>query len=169
MVSIKQFGKMTVVIPSVGFGARNPGFGKLNTMRTALRHPAAFCIIVCFALSLPVLAQTDPSADPKSIPVIDGGLGTCSADFTITDAAGSPIYAATIKVHIAYGFMSVKKLDLQVGTNAAGKARFTGLPDQTKHGLFFKASEGDREGSAFDDPEKTCKAEFTVALRKKSD
>jgi hypothetical protein len=138
-------------------------------MQAALRL-SELCIVLCFALSLPALtAQTNPSPDPKSIPVIDGGLGPCSADFIITDAAGSPIYAATIKVHIAYGFMSVKKLDLQVGANAAGKARFTGLPDQTKRGLFFQASEGDREGSAFDDPAKTCNANFTVALRKKSD
>jgi hypothetical protein len=64
--------------------------------------------------------------------------------------------------------MSAHKLDLQVGTNAAGKARFTGLPENIKHGLFFHASESDREASAFDDPAKTCKREFTLALQKKS-
>ena len=111
-------------------------------------------------------AQTAPSSDPKSISVVDAGLGPCTADFTITDSAGTPVYAATIRVHIAYGFMSAHKLDLEVGTNAAGKARFTGLPDQTKHGLFFQASEADRAASAFDDPAKTCKANFTLALRK---
>jgi hypothetical protein len=120
-------------------------------------------------LCLPTLqAQSAAPVDPKTVPVIDGGIGPCFADFTVTDAAGAPVYAATIKVHIAYRFLNAHKLDLEVGTNAAGKARFTGLPEKTKQGLFFHASEGGREGSAFDDPTKTCKAEFTVALEKKS-
>jgi hypothetical protein len=64
--------------------------------------------------------------------------------------------------------MNLHKLDLEVGSNAAGKARFTGLPDKTKQGLFFRASQGDREGSAFDDPAKTCKADLTIVLEKNS-
>ena len=109
------------------------------------------------------LAQTP---DPKSIPVIDGALGPCTADFTITGTDNKPIYLAKIKVHIAYGFMSARKLDLEVSTNVDGKARFTGLPDRAKRGLFFEASEGDRSGNAFDDPSKTCQAQFPVTLRK---
>jgi hypothetical protein len=109
----------------------------------------------------------DQKPDPKSIAEVDAGLGPCTADFTITDDAGQPVYAANIRVHIAYGFMSLHKFDLTVGTNADGKARFIGLPETTKQGLFFRASEGDREGSAFDDPAKTCKTQFTVVLRKK--
>jgi hypothetical protein len=114
-------------------------------------------------------AQTtaNPPADPKSIPVVDGTIGPCSADFTITDAAGAPVYAAKIKVHIAYRFMSLHKLDLEVSTNADGKARFTGLPQKTKFPLEFHASEGDCTGDASDDPATTCKAQFTIALQKK--
>ncbi len=119
------------------------------------------------ALSLAASAQTPATPDPKSIPVIDGGIGTCSYDFTVTDAANAPVYAAKIKVHIAYGFMYARKLDLEVGTNIDGKARFTGLPDRTKRGLFFEASEADRTGNAFVDPAITCKSQFTVVLRKK--
>jgi len=104
--------------------------------------------------------------DPRSIPVIDGGLGACTADFTVTDAGSKPIYLAKIKVHIAYGFMSTRKLDLEVATNVDGKARFIGLPDRVKRGLFFEASEADRTGNVFDDPSKTCQAQFTVTLRK---
>jgi hypothetical protein len=122
-----------------------------------------------FSFSLPALqSQATPPADPKSIPIIDGGIGPCSADFTVNDAAGAPVYNAKIRLHIAYRFMNSHKLDLEVGTNAAGKARFTGLPDKIKQGLFFRASEGSREGSAFDDPAKTCNAEFTIVLEKKS-
>ena len=123
-------------------------------------------IALLLAIGMPFLEAQAP--DPNSVPVIDGGIGTCSADFVITDNAGAPIYAATIQVHIAYGFLNAHKLDLQVGTNAAGKARFTGLPEKSKLGLFFHAVEGAREGSAFDDPGKTCKASFTVALQPKS-
>ncbi|MFZ0317543.1 MAG: hypothetical protein WAL56_00330 [Candidatus Sulfotelmatobacter sp.] len=104
--------------------------------------------------------------DPKTIAEVDAGIGPCTADFTITDDAGQPVYAANIRVHIAYGFMNLHKFDLQVGTNADGKARFIGLPETTKQGLFFRASESDRQGSAFDDPSKTCKTQFTVVLRK---
>jgi hypothetical protein len=120
-------------------------------------------ILLALVLSTSAQAQTP---DPKSIPVIDGGLGPCTADFTITDTNNKPVYLAKIKVHIAYGFMSTRKLDLEVSTNVDGKARFTGLPDHVKRGLFFEASEGDRTGNAFDDPSKTCQAQFTLTLRK---
>jgi hypothetical protein len=106
--------------------------------------------------------------DPHAIPVIDGGLGPCTADFTINDSAAKPVYAAKINVHIAYGFASVRKLDLEVSTNSDGKARFTGLPNRVKRGLFFEASESDRTASAFDDPSTTCQAQFTLALQKRS-
>jgi len=120
-------------------------------------------ILILALLLTPARAQTP---DPKSIPVIDGGLGPCTADFTITDTDNKPIYLAKIKVHIAYGFMSARKLDLEVSTNVDGKARFTGLPDRTKRGLFFDADEGERTGTAFDDPSKTCQAQFPITLRK---
>ncbi|HEY6372681.1 MAG TPA: hypothetical protein VIX37_19035 [Candidatus Sulfotelmatobacter sp.] len=124
-------------------------------------------ILFALALSLPAGAQTPAPPDPKSVPVVDGGIGSCSYDFTVTDTANAPVYAATIKVHIAYGFMYARKLDLEVGTNIDGKARFTGLPERTKRGLFFEASEGDRTANAFVDPATTCKSQFTVVLRKK--
>jgi ABC-type Fe3+-hydroxamate transport system substrate-binding protein len=138
--------------------------------KTQLRTRALPLTLFLLTVSISALSQTTatPSADSKSVPVIDGGLGPCSADFTVTDAAGAPVYAAKIKVHIAYGFMSARKLDLEVGTNSDGKARFTGLPDHLKRGLFFEASEADRTAEAFDDPAITCKAQFTVALRKPS-
>lgn len=136
------------------------------TIQNRIVLSTAFLLAV---LSIPALpAQSSPPADPNAVPVIDGAIGPCSADFTITDASGAPVYDAKIKVHIAYRFGGFHKLDLEVGTNAAGKARFTGLPEKTKEGLFFRASQGDREGSAFDDPAKTCKTAFTIALEKKN-
>jgi hypothetical protein len=135
-----------------------------------LGKPALLLAVFLAALSASLPAQTasNPAVDPKSIPVVDGEIGPCSADFTVTDSSGAPVYAARIKVHIAYGFISAHKLDLEVGTNADGKARFTGIPTRLKHGLNFYASEGDRSGEVFDDPAITCKAQFTIALQKKT-
>ncbi len=123
-------------------------------------------ILVLILALLPATPALPQTPDPKSIPVIDGGLGSCTADFTITGTDNKPVYLAKIKVHIAYGFMSARKLDLEISTNVDGKARFTGLPDRVKRGLFFEASEGERTGNAFDDPEKTCQAQFPITLRK---
>ena len=122
-------------------------------------------LLVALLLAIPALAQTP---DPHSIPAVDAAIGPCSADFTINDADNKPVYAAKVKVRIAYGFMTVRKLDLEVGTNVDGKARFTGLPDRLKHGLYFEASEGDRTANAFDDPAKACQAQFTLTLRKQA-
>lgn len=143
---------------------------KAYLYRYTMRQPThnktpLFACMLLLSCSFPLDSQT---ADPKSVPVIDGGIGPCSADFTITDAAGAPVYDAKIRLHIAYRFLNAHKLDLEVGTNAAGKARFTGLPEKTKQGLFFHASESGREGSAFDDPAKTCKADLTITLDKKT-
>jgi hypothetical protein len=122
------------------------------------------------AVSAPAFSQatTTPAADSKSVPVIDGALGPCSADFTVTDSTGAPVYDAKIRVHIAYRFMSLHKLDLEIGTNADGKARFTGLPDRIKRPLLFQASQSDRTAEVFDDPANTCKAQFKLVLEKKA-
>ncbi len=128
-----------------------------------------FALLLLLVLGTLAFSQSNPpqQPDPKAVPVLDGGIGPCSAEFTVNDPAGAPVYAAKVKVHIAYGFMSARKLDLELGTNIDGKARFTGLPDRLKHGLYFHASEGDRAGDAFDDPANTCKGQFTITLQKK--
>jgi hypothetical protein len=107
------------------------------------------------------------TAASHTVPVIDGAIGTCSANFTVTDDNAAPVYDAKIHVHIAYGFMYMRKMDLEVGTNIDGKARFTGLPARTKDGLAFQASRADRIGTAFVDSSTNCKADLTVVLQKK--
>lgn len=107
------------------------------------------------------------TAEAHTVPSLDGGIGQCTADFTINDDAGKPVYNATIKVHIAYGTWSIRKLDLQINTNVDGKARFTGLPERVKRGLMFQASDPGRYGDSFDDPAETCNKQFTIALQKK--
>ena len=144
--------------------------------RTILANLFILAMLSAAIISTPLLqAQTaapqnaapQNAADPHSVPVVDGALGPCTADFTVTDESGSPVYLAKISVHIAYGFMYLHKMDLEVGTNVDGKARFTGLPARTKDGLAFQASKADRAGTAFVDPSTTCKADLTVVLQKK--
>ncbi|MGB8970878.1 MAG: hypothetical protein WCC16_18895, partial [Candidatus Sulfotelmatobacter sp.] len=38
-------------------------------------------------------AQNTAPADSKAVPVIDGGIGPCSADFKVIDNTGAPVYA----------------------------------------------------------------------------
>jgi hypothetical protein len=144
-------------------------------MRAAVRSGAVlttfFALVILSATALQAQsapAQTAQSIDPKTITEIDAGLGPCSADFTVNDFSGSPIYNAKIRLHIAYGRLNLHKLDLEAGTNADGKARFIGLPDKSKEGLFFRASAGAHETSVFDNPTQTCKKAFTVVVERKS-
>ncbi len=134
-------------------------------------------LVLCLAASpwlIPHTAAQDTkttaseTAASHTIPAIDGAIGTCSAAFTVTDQGAAPVYDAKIRVHIAYGFMYLRKMDLEVGTNIDGKARFTGLPARTKDGLAFQASKADHEGTAFVDPSTTCKADLIIILQKKA-
>jgi len=115
-----------------------------------------FCLAVLVSIGafVPAHAQTP---DPHQVPVMDGEAGPCSVAFTVTDAKGAPVYDARIRVHIAYGFAGVRKLDLEAATNVDGKTQFKGLPEKVKGGtLMFRASQGKREGSAIYDPAKNC-------------
>src|SRR5579864_7240386 len=104
---------------------------------------------------MPVHAQQTP--DPHQVPVMDGEAGPCSVAFTVTDAKGTPVYDARIRVHIAYGFAGVRKLDLEAATNVDGKTLLKGLPQKVKGGtLTFNGTQGKREGSATYDPAKNC-------------
>jgi len=118
-------------------------------------------------LTLAAIAAPAQTPEPHSVPSIDAGIGSCTADFTITDSASKPLYNAKINVRIAYGTWSIRKLDLEVSTNVDGKARFTGLPNKLKRNLFFEASQGDLQAEAVDDVNKTCAAQFTLQLLKK--
>ena len=116
---------------------------------------SAAVLVSVFAVAVaPAHAQTP---DPHQVPVMDGEAGPCSVSFTVTDDKGAPIYDARIKVHIAYGFAGVRRLDLEAATNIDGKTQIKGLPEKVKGGtLSFHASQGKREGLAVYDPAKSC-------------
>ena len=105
------------------------------------------------------------AAQSAQIPVVDGGLGSCRADFTVKDGSGKPIYNAKVHVLIKYGFFSKRKTDLEVGTNSDGKASVTGLPSSPKKPLEFSIKSGTVETTVTDDPSDKCTATFDVVLK----
>jgi hypothetical protein len=112
-------------------------------------------ILILVGALAPAHGQQTP--DPHQVPVMDGEAGPCSIAFTVTDVKGTPVYDARIRVPMAYGFMGVRRLDLEAATNVDGKTQFKGLPEKVKGGtLMFRASQGKREGSAVYDPAKNC-------------
>jgi hypothetical protein len=98
---------------------------------------------------------------------MDGGAGPCSLALTVLGEDGKPVYGATVKVHIAYGFAGVRKLDLQAGTNADGKVKFTGIPFRVhRPPLEFDGSKGDLQGTLTYDPAAECDVSHDLRLEK---
>jgi hypothetical protein len=118
-------------------------------------------------VAVPLLSRAQAPASTEQIPVMDGGAGPCSLELTVTRADGKPIYAATVKAHIKYGFGGIRRLDLEAGTNADGKLRFAGLPAKVQRPpLEFHASKDELEGVASFDPATECQAKREIGLEK---
>ena len=99
--------------------------------------------------------------------MMDGAAGPCSLELTVIGTDGKPVYAAIIKVHIAYGFAGIRRLDLEAGTNSEGKVKFTGLPAHVhRPPLEFNASKDDLSGTATYDPSAECQAKQNITLAK---
>ncbi len=98
------------------------------------------------------------------IPQVSADVGPCTANFIITDAAQKPLYDAKIKTIVRYGFLSKRKVELEIGTDAAGKARFTGLPHEVKKPIEFTIRYKGMTKTITHDPATNCHANFDVAL-----
>ena len=98
------------------------------------------------------------------VPVVDGRLGGCSADFTVRDKDKAPVYDAKIDVEIRYGFLGMRRLSLQVGTNSEGRARVTGLPDARDKSYQFRVASGELSKTVVMNTGEGCEAEFEVLL-----
>ena len=96
--------------------------------------------------------------------MVDGHLGRCTADFTVTDKDKNPLYDAKIDVSLHYGFLGIRKMSLQVGTNSEGRARVAGLPDKPDKEFLFKITSGMLSDSVLMNTSDECNAEFDVAL-----
>lgn len=136
-------------------------------------------VLCCVLACLVVNAQSQTTPNPPSAanpgtkanpPVIDGGAGPCSLELTVLGVLGAdqkPVYNATVKVHITYGFGGFHHLDLQAGTDSDGKVKFTGLPAKVHNPpLEFDAAKDQLEGTVTYDPSAECQAKHDVKLEK---
>lgn len=128
---------------------------------TLRQLPVRFlCPLLVPALCVSLFAQK-----AQEVPAVDGGLGSCRADFTVKDGSAKPIYNAKVHTLIKYGFWSKRKTDLEVGTNSEGKASVTGLPNMPKRPIEFTIKSGTVETTVTDDPTNNCNATFDVTLK----
>ena len=135
------------------------------------RISSTLCGLILFSAALlpAVAAQSNQTSPAQPVPAIDGGLGPCSLELTVTNADGKPAAAASVKVHIAYRFGGFHKLDLEAGANADGKVKFTGLPSQVRRPpLEFHASKDQLVGTAAFDPATECQAKRDITLGKRN-
>jgi hypothetical protein len=116
------------------------------------------------AAVLTVSALTAQAPADSQLAVISARLGDCSADFAVRDMDGKPIYAALVHVRIRYGFMGVKRMDLEVGTNSDGQARVEGLPAKIKP-LTYDISHAGRKTTVGQDLSTSCRAKYEVTLK----
>jgi hypothetical protein len=116
-----------------------------------------------------VVNNQTSSTPPAAIPVVDAEMGPCSVEFTVTDPSFKPVQDAKVRVRINYGFMGVRRLDLEAATNADGKARFVGLPNNLKRALYFYAEQGKLRGTAVNDAALRCKASHVLTMRENAD
>jgi hypothetical protein len=126
-----------------------------------------FCLLLATIALTAASAQSTPPPPAQPVPAIDGGLGSCSLELTVTTADGTPAAAASVKVHVAYRFGGFHKLDLEAGTNVDGKVKFTGLPSRVRRPpLEFHASKDQLVGNAAFDPATECQARRAITLVK---
>jgi hypothetical protein len=113
--------------------------------------------------STPEASQQSPGA----VTEISADLGSCSVEFKVTDMKGKPVYNAKIKTQVRYGFLSKRKLDLEAGTNADGRARFVNMPDQVKNPIVFEGTYGGDTATMTWDPGTNCRAQYPIVVGKK--
>ncbi len=144
---------------------------------TRLLHAVCSVLFVVASFGLLATAQTpsgqqpapaSPSATaqaPQPIPVMDGEAGPCTLELIVTTGHGVPVYAAIIRVHLAYGFAGIRKLDLQAGTNWEGKVKFVGLPSKIRGApVEFRATKDQLAGIALFDPQLECQGRHDIFM-----
>lgn len=119
------------------------------------------------ALALNLLFAGAMLASQQKVPVpqVDAGLGPCTVAFTVSQGNSKPLFNAEISVKISYGFMGMKKMDLKVGTNNEGKARFVGLPEKVHNPplAFTVTAEGMTKTVNYW-PSVKCQARYSVVM-----
>ena len=122
-------------------------------------------IAIPLALAASVLApQSTPAPQEPDLAVISARLGDCSAEFTVRDEDREPVYAAIVHVRVRYGFLGLKRMDLEVGTNSEGRARVEGLPEKARP-LVYEVSHDDKKATVTQDLATACRETYDVSLK----
>ncbi len=99
-------------------------------------------------------------------PQLSADAGPCWVEFTVTDAAKKPAYAAKIHTIVRYGFMSKRKTELDLSTDSNGKGKFTGLPEQVKKPVEFTITYEGKIKTVKHDPGTNCHQSMEVQIGK---
>jgi hypothetical protein len=135
---------------------------KLNTIKSILNVRNA---VLALSLSLLFAPGMFASQQPVPVPQVNANLGPCTVDFTVSQGSNQPLFNAEISVKISYGFMGMKKMDLKVGTNSEGKARFVGLPEKVHNPpLSFVVSSKGLSKTVNYWPSVKCQARYAVVM-----
>ena len=122
---------------------------------------AVFIPIIALALTL---GQQPAQASTPDVPLLNVGLGFCSANFTVKSLDGTPAYAAVIHVKMRYGLMGLKRMDLELSTNSDGKATLKGLPAKARP-LAYEIYKNNQRAAVEQDLASKCEAAFDVSLK----
>jgi hypothetical protein len=121
-------------------------------------------IALLLALTAAFAQAPTPPSTPPDVPALNARLGGCSAEFTVKNGDGAPVYLALIHVNVRYGTMNLKRMDLEVGTNSEGKARIKGLPDKAKL-MTYDIQKDDKKTTVDQDVAKACEGKFDVTMK----
>lgn len=121
--------------------------------------PMLFAIVLLSAFLVQAAGESK-----SEVPVLKAGVGTCAADFVVSDANGKPVYLATIHARIRYGALNVKRMDVEVSTNDEGKARIEGLPNKARPIVYDIEKDGTKATSQ-QDVATGCEASLQVTLK----
>ena len=116
-------------------------------------------------ITITVLAFASGSLQcEEHIPSVSAGVGPCTADFKVLDAASKPIYNASVHLNLVYGFMNRRGSDLEVYTDDKGHARLEGLPRKLKRPVDITIRASDKVKTVMFDPSVDCHPSYEVTL-----
>ena len=119
------------------------------------------CMAIIF-LSTPVAGADNSKQD---VPSIDAEAGPWSVDDSHGWIRRAGLRELPIRVRVSYGFLGVRRVDLEIATNAEGKAKFVGLPQDGERILYFRATKGRLKGVAVHSTGQNCEARHLIVLR----
>lgn len=105
------------------------------------------------------------TAGPNAIAEVNAELGPCTVQFVVTDKAGKGLYNARVRAVVRHGFLSKRKMELEVATNSDGIARMAGLPESVRKPITIEVTHPIAVQRLTHDPITSCKAEIPVKLQ----